>query len=109
MSLDLCGLGDDRRRAFLRVKKSTSTLERPVRSPPAPKAHETNTGNPVDFPQPEDMKAWLVWKDWDATGVRRGPEVQEVVIGTRANAEDKTGKNKNLVEGPFEFTIAIKP
>lgn len=55
--------------------------------------------------QPEPIKAWCVDR----------PSGTLVVIGTRADAESRAsvmkaaGKEELMLNGPYDFTIAIKP
>lgn len=62
-------------------------------------------GRPAASVSAEPMKAWVID---DLAGTF-------VVIGTRADAEAKAGfmtaggKTSQLLSGPYDFTIAVKP
>jgi len=58
--------------------------------------------------QPKEMQAWLIQDWW-------GEDILHIVIGTEQDARDWVATNREdvgrpeQVNGPYPFTIAIKP
>jgi hypothetical protein len=60
----------------------------------------------ADVKQPEPMKAWVV--RWGGFG--NGPIQQKIIIGTWADALAFVRPlHGNPPDGPYEFTLAVKP
>lgn len=61
--------------------------------------------------QPEELKAWVVEEYLRVEGQRHGVARKVIVIGTRKDAGSRPWDGvvrSRSIEGPYDYTIAIK-